>query len=114
MSKDNDDEEEEFDDDYQENDEKESTRAEAEEEEGVVVVKDAAGDTEADTQSTMKASIARAAQRAVSGYRTCDDADSYVGTRAKPTLILARAPPSPCGILRRNNRKSVAKGTGIY
>ncbi|KAK7089180.1 uncharacterized protein [Littorina saxatilis] len=62
-----------------------------------------------DTNSAMKASIARAALRAVSGYRTCDDADSYVGTRVKPTLILARAPPSPSGILRRTNKKAAAK-----
>ena len=110
-SNENDEEEEEFDDDYHENDEEESTRAREEEE---LVVKDAAGDTETDTHAPMKASIARAARRAVSGYRTCDDADSYVGTRAKPTLILARAPPSPCGILRRTNRKAVAKGTGIH
>ena len=109
-SKENDEEEEEFDDDCHENDEEESTGAEEEE----PVVKDAAGDTETDTHAPMKASIARAARRAVSGYRTCDDADSYVGTRAKPTLILARAPPSPCGILRRTNRKAVAKGTGIH
>ena len=83
----------------------ELTSAEADE-----VVEKEPGDADVDTQSTMKASIARAAQRAVSGYRTCDDADSYVGTRTKPTLILARAPPSPCGILRRTNRKAVAKG----
>ena len=62
-----------------------------------------------DTLSTMKASIARAAERAVHGYRTCHDADSYVGAEVKPTLILARAPPSPSGILRRTNKKSPAR-----
>ncbi|KAL8591548.1 hypothetical protein ACOMHN_055515 [Nucella lapillus] len=62
-----------------------------------------------DTHGTVKASIARAAKKAVSGYRSCDDADRYVGAQVKPTLILARAPPSPSGILRRTNRKTAAK-----
>lgn len=55
-------------------------------------------------------SLARVAERAVSGYRNCDDVDTYVSTR-QPKLILSRAPPSPSGILRRNNRKAAtAKG----
>lgn len=53
-----------------------------------------------------KSMLQLAAERAVSGYRSCDDVDAYVGTR-KPTLILARAPPTPFGILRRSNRKEV-------
>ena len=57
---------------------------------GVVTAGGGGGAT--DAHSILKASISRASRRAVRGYRACRDVDTYVGARAKPTLILARAP----------------------
>lgn len=56
-----------------------------------------------------KSSLLQVAQKATSGYRSCADADSYVGKK-QPKLILAKAPPNPSGILRRNNRRVVKAG----